>query len=40
MELSVLKDAYITSRYVIRDFNLQEAEKLLKAVKEIMKDVS
>jgi len=40
MELSVLEDAYITSRYVMRDFSLQEAEKLLKAVKEIMKDVS
>ena len=40
MELSVLEDAYITSRYVMRDFSLQEAEKLLKAVKEIMKDVA
>ena len=39
MELSVLEDAYITSRYVMRDFSLQEAEKLLKAVEEIMKDV-
>ena len=40
MELSVLEDAYITSRYVMRDFSLQEAEKLLKTVKEIMKDVA
>ena len=40
MELGVLEDAYITSRYMIRDFSLQEAEKLLKAVKEIMKDAS
>ena len=40
MELSVLEDAYITSRYVMRDFSLREAEKLLKAVKEIMKDVA
>ena len=40
MELSVLEDAYITSRYVIRDFSLQEAEKLLNAVEEIMKDAS
>jgi len=40
MELSVLEDAYITSQYVMRDFSLREAEKLLKAVKEIMKDVA
>ena len=40
MELSVLEDAYIMSRYVMRDFSLQEAERLLKAVKEIMKDVA
>ena len=40
MELSVLEDAYITSQYVMRDFNLQGAKKLLKVVKEVMKDVS
>ena len=40
MELSVLEDACITSRCVMRDFSLREAEKLLKAVKEIMKDVA
>ena len=40
MELSVLEDAYIMSRYVMRDFGLQEAERLLKAVREIMKDVA
>lgn len=36
----MLEDAYIMSRYVMRDFSLQEAERLLKAVKEIMKDVA
>jgi len=40
MELSVLEDAYITSRYIIRDFSRQEVEKLVKAVKEIMRDVA
>lgn len=29
MELSVLKDAYITSIYVMRDFSRQEAERLV-----------
>ncbi len=40
MELSVLEDAYITSRYIMRDFSRQEVEKLVKAVKEIMRDVA
>jgi len=40
MELKRLEDAYITSRYVMRDFSLQEASQLLEAVKEIMKDVA
>ena len=40
MELSVLEDAYITSRCLMRDFSRQEVERLAKAVREIMKYVS
>jgi HEPN domain-containing protein len=40
LELGTLEDAYITSRYVMREFTKQEAEKLTKAVKEIMKNVT
>jgi len=40
LELGMLEDAYITSRYVMREFTKQEAEKLTKAVKEIMKNVA
>jgi len=40
LELGMLEDAYITSRYVMREFTKQEAEKLTKAVKEIMKNVT
>jgi HEPN domain-containing protein len=36
----MLEDAYITSRYVMREFTKQEVEKLTKAVKEIVKDVT
>jgi len=32
-------DAYITSRYIMREFTKQEAEKLRNAVKEVMKNV-
>jgi HEPN domain-containing protein len=39
LELGMLEDAYITSRYVMREFTKQEAEKLTKAVKEIMENV-
>jgi HEPN domain-containing protein len=39
LELGMLEDAYITSRYAMREFTKQEAEKLTKAVKEIMKNV-
>jgi HEPN domain-containing protein len=39
MELGVLEDAYISSRYVVREFTKREAEKLTLAVKEIMKNV-
>jgi HEPN domain-containing protein len=40
LELGMLEDAYITSRYAMREFTKQEAEKLAKAVKEIMKHVA
>jgi len=40
LELGVLEDAYITSRYLMREFTRQEVEKLAKAVKEIMKIVA
>jgi uncharacterized protein Smg (DUF494 family) len=35
----MLEDAYITSRYVMREFTKQEVEKLTAAVKGIMKNV-
>ena len=40
LELGMLEDAYITSRYVMREFNKGEVEKLTSAVKEIMKNVA
>jgi HEPN domain-containing protein len=40
LELGMLEDAYITSRYVMREFTKQEAEKLTKAVKEVMENVA
>ena len=40
LELGMLEDAYITSRYVMREFTKQEVEKLTKAVKEMMKNVT
>lgn len=39
LELGMLEDAYITSRYVMREFTKKEAEKLTSAVKEIMKNI-
>jgi HEPN domain-containing protein len=40
LELGMLEDAYITSRYVLREFTRQEVEKLSKAVREIMENVT
>ena len=40
LELGILEDAYITSRYVMREFTKQEAAKLTKAVKEIIENVT
>jgi HEPN domain-containing protein len=39
LELGMLEDTYITSTYAMREFTKQEAERLTKAVKEIMKHV-
>lgn len=36
MELGMLEDAYITSSYVSRDFSQSEADRLTKAVEEII----
>ena len=36
----MLEDAYITSRYLMREFTRQEVEKLAKAVKEIMEIIA
>lgn len=40
LELGMLEDAYITSRYVRREFRKEEAEMLMKVVKEVMKNVT
>ncbi|MFP3984606.1 MAG: HEPN domain-containing protein [Candidatus Bathyarchaeia archaeon] len=40
LELGMLEDAYITSRYVMREFTEREVGKLTKAVKEVMKSVT
>lgn len=40
LELGMLEDAYITSRYVMREFKREEAEILMKVVKEVMKNVT
>ncbi len=38
-ELGTLEDAYITSRYVMREFTGEEAQRLMKTVKEVMSNV-
>jgi HEPN domain-containing protein len=38
-ELGALDDAYITSRYVTREYRKEEVEKLEKVVREIIKNV-
>lgn len=39
LELGMLEDAYITSRYIMREYTREETEKLTKTVKEIMENV-
>jgi len=35
VELGSLEDAYITSRYVAREYSLEEVERLRKVVEEV-----
>ncbi len=39
LELGMLEDAYITSRYVMREFTKKEVERLNSAVAEVMRIV-
>lgn len=39
LELALLEDSYITSRYVIRDFSKEEVRRLMSVVEEVMKYV-
>lgn len=40
LELGVLDDAYITSRYVTREFVKEEVERLLVVVEEVIRNIS
>lgn len=40
LELGMLEDAYITSRYIMREFRREEVEKLKKAVEEVIRDLT
>jgi len=40
LELGILEDAYITSRYVMREFREEEVRRLLQVVKEVMRAVA
>ncbi len=40
LELGALEDAYITSRYVPREFRREDAERLMAVVEEVMRAVS
>ncbi len=40
LELGMLEDAYITSRYLPREIKRDEAERLMKVVKEVMENVT
>jgi len=39
LELGILEDSYITSRYVTREFKNEEAQRLTTVVKEVMANV-
>ena len=39
MELGVLEDAYITSRYVVREYTRDEVEILVKIVDEVIRNL-
>jgi len=40
LELGMLEDAYITSRYVPREFRREDAERLMAVVEEVIRAVS
>ena len=40
LELGMLEDAYITSRYIMREFREKEVGKLREAVEEMIKDLA
>jgi len=40
LELGMLEDAYITSRYLPREFKKEEAERIMKLVKLVMENVT
>ena len=40
LELGILENAYITSRYVVREYRKEEAEKLLKVVEDVIKKLT
>lgn len=40
LELGLLEDVYITSRYITREFTKQELEKLAEAVREVIKNIA
>jgi len=39
LELSLLKDAYITSRYIPKEFTESELRKIMKALEEIVDEI-
>ncbi len=39
MELGVLEDAYITSRYVVREYTRDEVERPAKVVEEVIRNI-
>jgi len=36
LELALLEDAYITSRYFVREFSESEVERVMRVVEEVM----
>ncbi|MEM2226716.1 MAG: HEPN domain-containing protein [Candidatus Bathyarchaeia archaeon] len=40
LELGALEDAYITSRYIAREFRKEEVERLRGVVEEVMRNVA
>lgn len=39
LELGLLEDVYITSKYVVRDFNLEEIDRLKEVVDKVIEIV-